>query len=307
MGLPAQAAAAVDVVKLPTLGGCCSAANAINDNGDIVGQSSIDSVEDPHYHAVLWHNQQIRDLGTLGGSRSYATAINNLGHVAGYSELANGATHAFLWRDGHMIDLGTLGGDSRAFGINDHDEVVGSTDEAGTLVGFLWRNGTMMNLVTSGGSLIADAVNNNRRISGAADIGGPSNVPGYWQSGVVTTVDSRSGEATTVNARGDLAGTFIDQTQQAFIWRAGVFHPLPTPTGATVAAATGLNVGRDVVGFAIGTRTRPVLWSSAQQPRYLPALVAGGQGSAAGINTGGKIVGWSTGSNGDQRAVFWTG
>jgi probable HAF family extracellular repeat protein len=311
LGVPAHAAAAVDVhvVRLPTLGGCCSAANAINNNGDIVGQASIDSVENPRYHAVLWRHGEIRDLGTLGGSRSYATAINNLGHVAGYSELADGSTtHAFLWRDGHMIDLGALGGASLALGINDRDEVVGITVQAGTAVGFLWRNGTMMNLVTSSGSRLAagDAVNNNGRIAGAADIGIGFNMPGYWQNGVVTTVDSRFGEATAVNANGDLAGFFFDQTQQAFIWQTGVFRPLLTPAGASVAVATGLNAGRDVVGFASVTRTRPVLWSGAQQPHYLPVLVAGGQGAAAGINADGTIVGWSTGSNGTQRAVFWT-
>jgi len=94
--------------NLGTLNGdSCSAADAINFHGQVVGGSGFydapyfpactDTVE----HAVLWENGEALDLNTLVTSHtdltlSEATFINDRGEISGFGTLANGETHAFV-------------------------------------------------------------------------------------------------------------------------------------------------------------------------------------------------------------------
>lgn len=122
-------------IDLGTLGGRCSSASAINNNGQIVGYSDITyGITDIYKsHAVLWYQNKVKDLGTLGGNVSRATDINNLGQIVGTSYCDNNSnmSHAFLWQNDIMTDLGTLGGKhSEATAINDKGWIVGmATDE----------------------------------------------------------------------------------------------------------------------------------------------------------------------------------
>jgi probable HAF family extracellular repeat protein len=117
------------VVDLGTLpGGTVSRATAINNRGQIAGESTTAS-GDMH----LFDDGVMTDLGTLpGGTSSNAAAINDSGQVVGSSSTANSFSHAFLFDDGVMIDLGTLPGGnfSGATGINNHGQVVGSSSSA---------------------------------------------------------------------------------------------------------------------------------------------------------------------------------
>lgn len=68
----------------------------------------------------------VTGLGTAGGA-SEAFAVNDTGQVAGRYATGSGY-QAFLWKDGVMQGLGTLGGDSsEAYGINDDEQVVGTS------------------------------------------------------------------------------------------------------------------------------------------------------------------------------------
>jgi probable HAF family extracellular repeat protein len=103
------------------------------------------------FHAVLWQNGAVIDLGSFGGvMNNGGLAINNRGQVVGLSDLAGDTTaHAFFWEDGSMTDLGTLPGDffSIAQGINDEGQVVGqSCDVNFNCRAFLWQGGVMTDL-----------------------------------------------------------------------------------------------------------------------------------------------------------------
>jgi probable HAF family extracellular repeat protein len=195
------------VQELPTFPGDPDGfAATINDRGQIAGVSG--SCTTP-FHAVLWQNGTVTDLGSLGGTVNFADDINNQGQVAGFSNLPGDATtHAFLWEKGVMTDLGTLPGDvsSSGDGINSKGQVVGgSFDIDGNARAFLWQNGVMTDLNT----LI------------------PADSPLFLI------------EATgTINSRGDIAG-FALQTST------GEVHAfLATPTNGEVASESAAHAAR---------------------------------------------------------------
>jgi probable HAF family extracellular repeat protein len=72
------------------LGGTYSEANGINDAGQVVGSSTINTPNNSFLrHAFLWENGKMTDLGTLGGQSSTAISINNAGTVVGQSDTSD--------------------------------------------------------------------------------------------------------------------------------------------------------------------------------------------------------------------------
>ncbi|MGI4788077.1 MAG: DUF3466 family protein [Janthinobacterium lividum] len=172
-----------------------STAWSINDQGQVVGWSIVDSrlkttQSSLFTHAFLWkrgaHSGKMRDLGTLPGwVNSYAYGINRRGEVIGSVSDESGNTdgvrsdsHAegFLWRKGKMTALGTLPGrrNSEAFGINDSSQIVGRSDAHA----FLWNSGKMLDLnstLSSASGWIleeARAINNHGQIIGNGTLNG---------------------------------------------------------------------------------------------------------------------------------------
>src|SRR5437867_136964 len=97
----------------------------INDSGQVSG-----GIGTAHgWHAILYSNGSILDLGTLGGPGSYADsfaeALNNRGEVIGNSYIFS-ENHVFLYGDGMMRDLTLLTGSTFDWpiGINDKGDVV---------------------------------------------------------------------------------------------------------------------------------------------------------------------------------------
>ena len=118
------------VADLGTLGGPTSQANAVNDEGLVVGSADTTTGTD----AFLYAYGKMIDLGNLGGSSASANAINGNGVVVGTSNTTGDAdTHAFIWtRRKGLRDLNSLipassGWDLQtASSINDQGRIVGT-------------------------------------------------------------------------------------------------------------------------------------------------------------------------------------
>ena len=99
-------------------------AHGINDAGTITGEFfAVPGV----FHAFLYRDGTVSDLGTLGGTQSFGAAINNANQVTGTADTPNGGPRdAFLYAQGAMKDLGSLyGSGSAGAAINNAGQVVG--------------------------------------------------------------------------------------------------------------------------------------------------------------------------------------
>lgn len=110
--------------NLGTLGGEFSVAHAINDAGQIVGQSEA---ADRGTVAFIWKNGIMTALEGLGGGDAEARDINESGLIAGWA-WSNFNREAVLWKDGNVWRvLSRSGGVSSAFAnaVNESNLVAG--------------------------------------------------------------------------------------------------------------------------------------------------------------------------------------
>jgi probable HAF family extracellular repeat protein len=90
-------------LRLGSLGGDCGGANAVNDDGTVVGFTSVDRGHASH--AFVWKNGVMTDLGSLGGSRAAANDISKGGTIVGYATDARLDPHPVAWREGAITAL----------------------------------------------------------------------------------------------------------------------------------------------------------------------------------------------------------
>ena len=167
------------MTDLGTLGGTFGFSTALNNRGQVIGQSNL--AGDQIYDQFFWDGRKLIDLftSTTGGNVITANAIDDAGQIVGGADFsATGASpfSAVLWRKGVATNLGTLSGDcySEAYVINSEAQIVGSsvTCDFSQARAFLWENGSMIDLnekVTSDFPLrLANAVAINER----GEIGG---------------------------------------------------------------------------------------------------------------------------------------
>jgi probable HAF family extracellular repeat protein len=140
-------------VDLGSLGGTCTVAAALNNKGQVVGESN--RTGDKSSPAFLWENGSLHALGgSLGGDFTGAVAIDERGKVAGFGYLpGNNTYHATLWKNlKEITDLGVIGNDSCSYAaaINAKIQVVGGSsptcDFGDKARAFLWEDGSIFDL-----------------------------------------------------------------------------------------------------------------------------------------------------------------
>ena len=101
------------MIDLGTLGGTFGSPNALNNQGQVVGQSNLPGDQPGNSDPFLWDGEKLVDLFTtsIGGNPLTANAINDAGEIVGFAAFPNGAFDAYLWKGGVATDLGTLAGD----------------------------------------------------------------------------------------------------------------------------------------------------------------------------------------------------
>ena len=139
------------IIDIGSLGGTLGQANALNNQGQVAGDSNLTG--DSTQHAFLWDHGTLTDLGTLGGTFSLANWLNDEGEVVGGATTPGDSLfHATLWRNGQTADLGTLPGDcfSLANAINSEDQIVGQSFSCdGSIIReVLWDKGSIIDLST---------------------------------------------------------------------------------------------------------------------------------------------------------------
>ena len=259
--------------------------NALNDKAEIVG-NFLGVPIGPQLlltKSYLYVNPGVTfSLDTRVGGESTATGINDAQHITGsistgtctpiFTDQCNGSaglgdTHAFLDLGLGPNDIGTLGGDfSTAAGINQHEEVVGSSN------------------VTAGG---------------------PNHVFVYSHGSFhdVGMFHGYSSQGTAINDRGDIIGEASPPSGPSigFVYQNGGFERLRGLEGGTSSLPSGINLGGDVVGSSsVGSgganhafvyHHGKVMDLNALVSPVLPLLT-----SAGGINDKGQIV--ASGLNG---------
>ncbi len=188
---------------------------------------TITGSADSEFHAFLYDDGTVQDLGTLGGKSSDGLAINASGQIVGYARNADSNVRAFLYDAVHQ-DLGTLGGDkSWAHAINTSGKVAGMStfipgDER--FHAFLYDAGTMQDLGTLGGALSRGyGINDIGQVVGTSDIEGSAGHHAFFYDGSTMHDLNTEGEMLTavealdINNSGQIVGLGVESADTQVI------------------------------------------------------------------------------------------
>jgi probable HAF family extracellular repeat protein len=260
------------IQEIPTSvpSGATSAARAICNGGGAVGTAAITS---DAFHAVVYDDGQVTDLGTLGAGNSVAQDGNAHGTIVGGSNTGSSFA-AFVYRDGAMTELVGLGGDSaEAWAINDREEIAG--------------------------------------VSSIPPGGDTDNHTLLWEPGESQPIDltvlngGHYSYPRDINEQGEIVGTdlTLDHHSRAVVWRDRVLVELDSG-GAPDASATAINDAGTIVGTVLPTppSQHAVIW----QGDVLIDLggLLGSPSGASGIDNAGDVVGSARFAGNDRNTAF---
>ncbi len=221
-----------------------------------------------------------------------------------------------------ITDLGTLGGtNGMAFGINNHEQIVGAAETAmGNYHGFMFDGGRMVDLGTLGGSNSwAYGINDYGWMAGAADLGW-TNMHGFFCTngplGPVMmdlgTLGGSNSAAWMINMHGEMVGWAwaTNGSQHAFFLTNCLSRMLDLGiAGATNSAAYCLNSNGVVGGYAWmtnGTLTPLMFTNGLCGTSSMSWMGMGGMGAVGGwpwfINDLGSTVGQALMPGGNYHA-----
>jgi probable HAF family extracellular repeat protein len=210
-----------------------------------------------------------------------------------------------------LTDLGTLGGEqSRAYAINKHGQVAGSSDtSAGERHGFLWDNGTMTDLGRlDGNRSTVTALNDEGQVAGYITYPSSFTHAFVWTDGVMTDLGTLPGgfnsQAKAINNRGQVAGgaellTATDPwpryASHAVIWQDGKVTDLGT-LGGTDSEAWAINDSGQVAGYSFtpSYEMHAFLWADGRMTDLTVGTTGASCGCYAyptGLNNRGQVVG----------------
>jgi probable HAF family extracellular repeat protein len=246
-----------------------SGANAVNDNGHVVGWAAY-FCDDGSVRGFAFerHDNVFQPLPLFGGYLSWGLGINNSDQIAisattvpGFSLLS---ARAFLYASGSALNLGllnpclscTIPEISVARGINARGDVVGYSTIGGAPHAFLFDGAKLNDLGTLGGpTSSAFAINNHRQVVGESTPTGSSSSHAFlYQGGTMVdlgTLGGATSAAYAINASGTIVGEaqLADGKSHAFVYANGSINDLGTLGGAN-SVARGINRWGQIVGAA---------------------------------------------------------
>src|SRR5438874_6965182 len=213
-----------------------------------------------------------------------------------------------------VIDLGKVPESSIAHGLNDHEQIAGSTGGAhgDNLTAFFWSGRAAHKIGRPQHSDYSEAfgVNNLGQVAGAANL--QAGMRAFtWSGGQNLTLlapiagDSSSG-ANGINDSGVVAGFSSGPAgMAAVIWQNGAAQAI-VPRSAGNNAAVAINNHGAAAGYAgNGAGQRGFIWNAAAGVNLLPPLPGDASSQAFAINQQDAAAGVSRDSSGATRAVFW--
>jgi probable HAF family extracellular repeat protein len=276
----------------------------INNRGDVAGYTRVPEPQGSfpplYYHAVIWENGAMRDIGASlgnppGKAFTSATAVNDSGTF-----VINGPDGGILTlKNGTLESLGFQGA---AYGINNSGTIVGSRPTATGSTPFIYRHGVLQELGNLGGrNGQALSVNSHGTVVGSSqNANGDTRGFIYKDGGMVAlgTFGGAISMASDINNRGTIVGSAQDSTGRfiAFMTdESGVLQPFLDLPGNQSAVA--INQRGDIVGTVdgVGYLYRDGEVTMLQDPNWWFLI-------PTSINDRGQIVG-----TGNRRGGPFTG